>query len=131
MNWVLVRGSSAIPHWARWRDLYPTPVKYTVVILSKPHNQYVTGVRKLLSSSKVWPEVLVVCPVNTLNCFEGKCKQLLENTIAFRICFFGSVVLCNLFITLISFSLSEYYHLNLLGVGFQLTRFQSLISCPI
>lgn len=53
--------SSAVPLRDSWRDLYPTPVKYAVVISSKYHDQYVNSdVRKRLSSSTVGPRVLLI-----------------------------------------------------------------------
>lgn len=54
--------SSAIPLRASWHDLYPTPVKYAVVISSKYHDQYVNSdVKKILSSSIVGPRYQLSC----------------------------------------------------------------------
>lgn len=77
--------------------------------------------------------------MNTLAFLEGNVNEnyLSENTVSCRQASCGSVVLVAHFfflfflIRLISFSLSEYYHFNLLGVSFELTRFQSQISRPI
>lgn len=68
-----------------------------------------------------------------------KCKRelfirehsFLQASLLWICCACGSFFFSFFLIRLISFSLSEYYHFNLLGVSFELTRFQSQISRPI